>query len=117
MTNREDEFSERPELIKKRARSVMAENVWRLLWFITAAVVMALIAYDTLVGITTRQHLLDCVEPQGTCAKAAQEKTGNVVSDINTIITLAAYCADKPGVQTETQIKRCIQKGLEDDHG
>jgi hypothetical protein len=61
----------------------------------------------------TVRIIKDCTEPEGDCFKEAQSRQADVVGDINAVITLAATCADQPGVQTREDIERCILEELE----
>ena len=123
---KDDEFEGRPELIKKRAKAYRVEWFWRALWFLGIVIVMAMVVYDTIIGQRTRAHLTDCVVAGGECYQESQQRTAEAVRGIilggrqdeiatRRIVALAAFCADKPGTQTEREIASCIKRQLDRD--
>lgn len=68
------------------------------------------IAQSTDDTATTLALLKDCLDPAGECGKrsAASQQTalGSIRDDMFTI----AACIDKPGRQTQAQIRRCYER-------
>jgi hypothetical protein len=58
-----------------------------------------------------------CVVPGGKCYQRQQEETGALLGvpegPINTVVVAAISCADQVGVQTDTEIIRCVRSTLE----
>jgi hypothetical protein len=115
-----NEFDGRPELLKARARAIMLERLWRVLWIVIVAIVAALIVADIIIGTRARAELLDCTTPGGECYEKSQEQTGGAVADIvkfsRDASVAAAHCADAPGQQTLAEIRKCTNEimGLEE---
>lgn len=118
-----DEFVGRPDLIRKRARSIL------IMWFAGAIAVLfiggtlALLSYNAVQSIKTRNALLDCTEVSGECHQEAQAETGEYIKQLlstgtdnhrltRLVVVYAAACADAPGVQGEKEIQACIDKKL-----
>jgi hypothetical protein len=57
----------------------------------------------------------DCTDPSGDCYKRGQKQTAVAVADINKISVYAAACADRPGVQTASEIYACVVERLAQD--
>jgi hypothetical protein len=57
-----------------------------------------------------------CVDPDGQCFQEAAQRQADLIGDppapINNVVILAAACADRDGVDTESQIRECVLEGL-----
>lgn len=73
---------DRPEIIRKRAKVILVQSLWK--WFISLIVVavLTLVVIDTLQGRAVRQELLDCTTPEGDCYKDGQKRTAKVVDQL-----------------------------------
>lgn len=118
-----DEFIGRPELVRKRARSIMYTWLAAAVVFVMFASVMALLSYNAVQSIRTRDALLDCTQVQGTCHQESEHQTGQYIKRLvdaggrnheltRLVVLYAAACADASGNQTERQIERCVNKRL-----
>jgi hypothetical protein len=56
----------------------------------------------------TLRLIRSCTTPGQECFDRGQERTANVVADINRVAVFAAACADKPRRQTVQQIQSCV---------
>jgi glutaminase len=84
-----------------------------LRWVIVAAAAVVVLILAGLVynGITNRAVLNEvrsCTKPGGECYKRGQENTGTAVESINKVVLYAATCADKRGVNTQSEIEACV---------
>lgn len=58
--------------------------------------------------------LVDCTTPQGKCYRESNSRTANVVTDLNRVTVLAAYCAKRlPAGGTLDQMRDCIKTELD----
>jgi hypothetical protein len=122
-----DEFIGRPGLVRKRARSILVT------WFAITALlimfgsVMALLSYNAIQSIKTRNALLDCTQVTGKCHQESEDATARAIKRLldtggenhqltRLVVLYAAACADIPGDQTERQIERCVNNRLRDDN-
>jgi hypothetical protein len=133
MTDRQDEFDGRPELIKKRAHAIIFK---RLLWAMAGIYIagsLALLGINAYQGAQTRGVLVDCTDPKGDCATEGRKQTAqliqqlidsNSLGDVATqrVVVLAAACAEEPAIKAETsQAKRirlledCVNDQLDKD--
>lgn len=122
----EDEFDGRPELVKKRARSILAERIWRTFQGATVAIALGALLLNAWQGSQTRQKLVDCTTPSGECYKENSRRTVVFLKqliDDNTqtrhIVVLTAACDDRPDVVSETDpvkhldlLTQCVEEGL-----
>ena len=123
---RENEFDGRPELVKKRARSILIQ---RTLWAILGIYIvlsLAVLVSNALTGFQTRDTLVDCVDPQGQCYKDGQARTedaiqrlieANSLDEVATrrIVVLAAACAADVSNDTPDEIQACVDAQLKED--
>lgn len=123
---REDEFDGRPELIRHRARAVLAQRVMISIVAVFMAGAIALLVYNAIVGMGTRHALLDCTTPDGRCYGEGQERTGQVVQSIlnanklnevatRRVVVVAASCASEPTNNTVNEIQACVDLHLKQD--
>lgn len=98
-----DEHSGRPDLLKKRARLIIAERVWRLLTAALVGIAILTVAFDIHAGSSARHEILDR-------GNQNHDQTRNIAE-------YAAYCADRDGSQTVVQIQRCVAKQLASEKG
>lgn len=54
------------------------------------------------------ERIEDCTTPGRRCFEESQERLGRTVGTINRYALAAAACADRPGVQTITELEDCI---------
>ena len=58
----------------------------------------------------------DCTTPGGECFERSAKRQAQVIGQppapINDVVILAAACADRPGVDTEAEIRACVIDGL-----
>lgn len=58
------------------------------------------------------QRLIDCTTPGGQCFEDGNDRTGEAIGTINEVTILAASCVQLPGIDTEAEIRECIEQGL-----
>jgi len=113
----EDEFTGRPELVKKRARSIMLQRLVVALVAVYMVFTMTVVVITSIEGIRARKILLDCTTQEGRCFKENARRTAAVVAGINKgtkdIVVLAAGCAKDPRNDTTSKIEKCVNKELE----
>lgn len=93
------EYQERAKTAARRFRITM--GVFGLIVAAVVAVGVSVIARlddDLANGAATRNQIVDCVQPTGTCFKRGQKQTGEIVGSVNQVSTLAAACAADPSV-------------------
>jgi 2-C-methyl-D-erythritol 4-phosphate cytidylyltransferase len=76
------EFEERPELIKKRARTFAVQGFVIALLITLAAIALVILVVSAVQGAQTRQQLLDCTQPVGKCFQQGQSRQGEVVKQL-----------------------------------
>ena len=120
------EFLDRPELVRKRARTNMAQRLLGAAALLLGVLMILFILWDIEDGRKRGEVLLDCTTPGGECFEAGQTRTARAVQNIidesllqeaatRRVVVLAAYCAAQPGVETVEQIERCIEDGMRED--
>ncbi len=109
-----DEHYDRPDLVKKRTRVIIMDRLWRTFLSVVMLITIGILIYDVTVAAATREKIADCTTPNGECYQRGEERTGEVLIDVGEIVRLTMACADKAGVQTEEEIQRCVEKGLEE---
>lgn len=116
-----DEFEDRPELVRKRARSILITRVAQVAVVIVVLVLLTFLAVTAWEGHTTRKTLIDCTAPTGQCYKEGQERTAEVVARINKDGVIreqitretakwAAYCARQQGSMADAEFESCIKE-------
>lgn len=91
---------------------------WILGAAIAAAIIMvAVVQFVTLSSVQeTTDQIQSCIDPQGTCYKSGDRRSGAVVKTLNetqkTIVIAAAFCAKQPGNDTVAEIEACVNKEL-----
>ena len=117
----EDEFTGRPELVKKRARSIFWQRMAIACVALYMVVSMTLVVITSLQGVRSRQILLDCTTPVGVCyqdnARRTGEVVGNIKMDTKEVVVLAASCAKDPTNNTTLKIEKCVNRQLEKRDG
>lgn len=119
-----NEFTDRPELVQKRARTILVQRSLIVVVFILHSMVLAVLTYDSYNGIADRERLLDCTTQGGECFMEGQERTGRLIQQLieadtnqeritREVVTLAAYCANRSEQVTVEQIEACVKSGLE----
>ncbi len=123
MSQQTDEFYGRPELMRKRARSILITRIVATLVALYMLGTLTVVGYNALASIQTRGVLLDCTQPTGKCFGEGQKRTGSLVQqlidasangDVLTrhIVILAAACAKQEGVNTADQVEECVTDKL-----
>jgi hypothetical protein len=121
---RENEFEDRPELVKKRARALLALSVWKLFWVSMLFVILSILVFDAVQGVKARRELLDCTTPGGECFQESQQRTGAAVAAIvrqgaedelvtRRILVFALVCVQHEGADTVQKLDRCVADYLE----
>jgi len=113
------EYEGRPELTTQTKRVVALRTILIALLVGWMLLVTSFLVWNALVGMKSRDVLLDCTQPTGKCFKVGQKRTGSVVKQIvqeelNTqkIVVIASSCADKSKTQTYQEIKHCVDERL-----
>lgn len=57
----------------------------------------------------------DCTTPGSECFQEGQRRTAAAIADINRVTVYAAACADRPGVQGQSEIYACVVESLAED--
>jgi hypothetical protein len=123
--------AEHPEHEGLRRRTVLLGAVAKALLVVAVVAMLAMLTWiavqnrGTLVAtrraqvasIDSQQRLVDCTTPGHSCYDESLKRQAAVIGDppapINNVVILAAACADRPGIQTETTIRACVLAGLE----
>lgn len=106
--NHYSELADRPELQKTQQRVKVVGAA--LQGVLVVLVVLSLIAllYNAYVGAQTREKLLDCTTQEGKCYKEGQQRTGDVIAQLNEanerIAVLTAACTGEPAIMQETDL-------------
>lgn len=119
-----DEFEERPELVRKRARAEMLARGIQIAWFLLVVLVIVLLFWNLHKAEQVRNSIADCVTPGGQCYHRSIQQRNELVHLIHQdesqrshttrrIVILAASCADQPGSDSANDILQCIHAGLE----
>lgn len=61
------------------------------------------------------EAIRDCTQPSGECYREARERSARTVTDIGKVSAYAAACADRPGVQTEDEVRLCVLRKVARD--
>lgn len=126
MSMRENEFEDRPELVKARARTLFVRNLLFVLTSMTLIAVLGVLVFDSLNGFQTRRTLVDCVTPGGRCFTESQARTGEAVQQLidanqldevatRRVVVIAAACAQEEGNDTVREVQRCVDLVLKND--
>lgn len=130
MTQREDEFDGRPELIQMRGRAILLQRIAVAVLVVYIIATLTLLAVNAIQSFQTRSALLDCTQPSGECFKDSQERSGAIIQDLidalhkegldremvtRQIVIAAAACADDPGNDTVEQIEACVDRTLKEE--
>lgn len=113
----EDEFTHRPELVKKRAQSILARRAIIAVIIIYAIVGMGFLIYNGIIANKTRGTLLNCTVPSQTCYERGQKQTADLVvqliesgnqGDLATqhVVYLSAVCMAEPEIRDEANITK-----------
>ena len=62
--------------------------------------------------VTISERLQDCTTPGGSCYEQSRSGSSGAIRDINNITIAAAACADREGVDTVADIRKCIEDTL-----
>lgn len=119
-----DEFEGRPELVKKRARTYMAQRLFAGIIGLFIIVSMTLLVVNAIEATKTRAALVDCTTPAGQCYQEGQKRTAKVVEQLyqqgldrenitREIIVIAAGCAADPENTTIESIEDCVNERLD----
>lgn len=120
---RTDEFEGRPDLVKKRARTIILQRVALAVLAVYVVASLTILVLNALASFQTRDALLDCTQPTGECAREGQEQTAKIIQQLidanrlnevatRQIVVLAAACADQVGVDDVEEIQNCVDTAL-----
>lgn len=122
--NRANEFEGRPELVKKRARSIFGQAVVVALVVVVVLAALSILTINAIQSFKTRNTILDCTQINGTCHKESLRQTGiflnklvnaNHNGDVKTqrITLAAAICSSKPeNAGNQAKITACVNAQL-----
>ncbi len=119
-----NEFEGRPELVQKRARTIMLYRALIAVGLIYVFVTVTLVSVGTIIGFQTRSELLDCTTPTGDCYRDSQEQAARFLEQLyqeglnregvtRRIIVFAAACAQDATLNTVPEIEKCVNEQLE----
>lgn len=117
MSERVDEFTNRPTLRRKRAVALMIQRATIALFIVYCLMTMALLLFMSYQGNDQRNRLVDCTTPSGQCYKEGQQRTAQAIQFLiadnqltREMIVKAVACAQDPVNDTQAEIKACINK-------
>lgn len=111
------------EVVKKRARYLLAVYTVIAILSIYVIVSLAGIGFSSWEGHQTRETLVDCVEPQGKCYRDGQHRTKKAIQQLieanqldeaatRNIVIIAVTCQQLPGVNTLEEVQACVDERL-----
>ena len=117
-----------PDRVKQRARANFIEGMSKFLLVFVVLIAIGFLVLNAVQGYQSRKTLLDCTTPNGACYQRGQEQTAKVVAQIieqsreNSLSTqeitqISVACADVDGTQTVDQIKRCVERQVNERKG
>lgn len=110
------EYHDRPELVKKRAKTLLARNVTLAIIVVILAAGLILDFYTNLSSVQARDTIVDCVDPEGKCYKDGQERTGAAVTGIvvgtREVIIATQVCNNKHPNATVDELEACVDKEI-----
>jgi hypothetical protein len=123
-----DEFEGRPELVRKRFRALLAQNMVIAILVIYAFTSLSISTYNVFQSTAARDELIDCTTEGGECWQRSQENIARYIQQLSDdqgmvqqstreIVVLAAACSNDERNRTVDDIKECVQKemGEQDD--
>lgn len=121
-----DEFEADPELLRKRAHSILVRNLLIAALILYMVTSLGFNSWNAIQGTKARAELLDCTTTQGKCFQRNQKQSGEIVQKIvDEIVTtrhvsvLAAACSTDPALRDLTHAERidaidlCVNKALQ----
>lgn len=126
MNDLDNEFTERPELVKLRARTIRVQWAWNAFWIVVVVIVLGILTFDVLNGQAARKELLDCTTPGGECYREGNQRTAdaiaqlieaNTLSEVATrrVVVIAAACAATLENPTTARVEQCVNAQLDAD--
>lgn len=120
-----DEFENRPELIRLRARNIFVKRLIIALAVLWVLATTTTTTVNAVFSFSTRSTLLSCTVPGEKCYDEAQRNTGKVVQQIidsnqldevatQNIVIAASYCANTLDNNTEAQIRQCVEDRIKE---
>lgn len=124
---RKDEFDGRPDLVKKRAHTILWQRIAiaaLMLYLLFSTTALLVNAYQ---GAQTRAVLLDCTQPDGDCNRESRQQTANFIKQLvdsnhfgdlatQEIVRDSAICSSKPeNAGNAVRINKCINTRLNAD--
>lgn len=80
------------------------------------AVAILLVLFMLIQTWDSADQIESCTTVGGECYKRGERQTAKAIGMLNAyqreVVILAAACADRPGVQGEAEIRRCVDRGL-----
>jgi hypothetical protein len=82
---------------------------------------VGLLVFDSLQGVQTRKELIRCTTPgvEHDCYRRSQSQMAAAIGSIvneelvtREVIRIATACADRPGLQTQREVERCIRNNM-----
>lgn len=115
LTRHEDEglYSHDEELIRKRAKIIIWDKLWRGFLAVAIVLLMTIMVYDVILGSVTRERIVSCTTRSGECYKENQDRSGQLVEQLQRSLVLAIICASREGVDTPRQVETCMVQLME----
>lgn len=121
------------EISKKKKRSIILGVTFQILLLAFLLSSMTILVTNAIVSTTTRDALIDCVDPEGHCFQEGQERTAGVVQQLiesnqldetatRRVVVLAAVCAEERAIRLEPNysiriklMEECVNEQLDKD--
>jgi hypothetical protein len=112
-----DEFTERPDLRKKRAITIAVQRITVALGILYCVLTMTMLLILAYQGQEQRNSLTDCTTPSGECYKNGQRRTQEAIQALindneltrATVVAAVACAQDRTNV-TKSDILACIEQ-------
>ena len=116
-----DEFSDRPELVQHRARTLAVQRLLIVLVIFYSLAVLTILLFSTRIAYLQRELLIDCTKIGGQCYDEAQQRTGEAVTGLNEEgakreattrewVVAKAYCDRVMNNPTIDDLTRCVEE-------
>jgi len=113
----DDEFTNRPDLRRKRALAIMLQRATIALFVIYCIATMGMLLWLGVQGNASRRQLVDCTTPHGKCYQEGQKRTAEAIQALindneltrETVIAAIA-CGQDPANDTKEEVLACIRK-------
>lgn len=119
------EFGSQPDVEKKRARSIIVTRLFFVLLGLAVVAGFAVLVFNALASIATRDALLDCTQPGGKCYAESEKRTGEAVQGLidankldevatRQIVLAAIVCDERVENDTLQKIEDCVKEEMEE---